>query len=46
MRKIIPLIIVLGICLIFPPKALADLKNGLIAYYLFNGNADDESGNG
>jgi len=27
-------------------KAQVDLKNGLIAYYPFNGNANDESGNG
>ena len=28
------------------PNAYADLNSGLIAYYPFNGNADDESGNG
>jgi len=27
-------------------SALADLNDGLVAYYPFNGNADDESGNG
>ena len=26
--------------------AFADLKDGLVAYYPFNGNANDESGNG
>src|SRR6476660_9769444 len=26
--------------------AQADLTNGLVAYYPFNGNAEDESGNG
>ena len=26
--------------------AYADLNDGLVAYYPFNGNADDESGNG
>jgi len=28
------------------PKVSADLSSGLIAYYPFNGNANDESGNG
>lgn len=30
----------------FSPKASADLSSGLVAYYPFNGNANDESGNG
>jgi hypothetical protein len=36
------------ICLMvsFSPKVSADLSSGLIAYYPFNGNANDESGNG
>lgn len=33
---------------IFTPdsRIYADIKTGLIAYYPFNGNANDESGNG
>ncbi len=27
-------------------NVLADLNDGLVAYYPFNGNAEDESGNG
>jgi hypothetical protein len=36
------------ICLMvsFSPKVSADLSSGLVAYYPFNGNANDESGNG
>ena len=29
-----------------PPLQAQDLNDGLVAYYPFNGNADDESGNG
>ena len=46
MKKIIPLFIVLGICLIFMPQAWATLDDGLVGYWPFNGNADDGSGNG
>jgi hypothetical protein len=46
MKKIIFLFIALGICLIFMPYAQADLNEGLVAYYPFNGNANDASGNG
>ena len=31
---------------IYPDKEPASLKDGLVAYYPFNGNANDESGNG
>ena len=34
--------LVLGVC----GLAQADLNDGLVAYYPFNGNANDESGNG
>lgn len=46
MRKvsIIKVILVFGL-LLGTSLAHADLKNGLIAYYPFNGNANDESGN-
>ncbi|CAB1056199.1 Chitin binding protein, partial [Olavius sp. associated proteobacterium Delta 1] len=30
----------------FPAQVFADLSQGLVAYYPFNGNANDESGNG
>lgn len=46
MKKIILLFIVLGLFLIFLPQALADLDEGLVGYWPFNGNANDESGNG
>lgn len=46
MKKIILLIIYLCICLMFLPHALADLDEGLVGYWPFNGNANDESGNG
>ena len=31
---------------LYEEQKLSDLQNGLVAYYQFNGNADDESGNG
>jgi hypothetical protein len=31
---------------VFAGPALADLNQGLVAYYPFNGNANDQSGNG
>jgi hypothetical protein len=37
--------VVLSLGLLFGP-AHADLNDGLVAYYPFNGNANDESGNG
>lgn len=47
-KKIIFLFMVLGICCILLPSASADLNDGLIANYpfTFNGNANDETGNG
>ena len=41
----------IGLCLImgllgFTGNANAGLNDGLVAYYPFNGNANDESGNG
>jgi hypothetical protein len=38
--------IVLLIALAMSNLAHADLTTGLVAYYPFNGNANDESGNG
>ncbi len=34
------------VCLFGSSSAYADLSDGLVAYYPFNGNANDESGNG
>lgn len=46
MRKYILFSIIFGISLMFLPPAFADLSEGLEAYYPFNGNAKDETGNG
>jgi hypothetical protein len=45
MKKIC-LIILLAISLINQPYCQLNLHDGLVAYYPFNGNANDESGNG
>ena len=37
------LVLIMGISTLY---AQVNLKNGLVAYYPFNGNANDESGNG
>src|SRR6187397_3320545 len=44
-RLTLPIIL---LCLLFAVKATAqvDLSKGLMAYYPFNGNANDASGNG
>jgi len=46
MKKILIISFVLVISFVFCGMALADLNDGLVAYYPFNGNANDESGNG
>lgn len=46
MKKIVILLFAVTITLFLLNKASADLNDGLVAYYPFNGNADDESGNG
>jgi len=38
--------VVMSMSILTAPLALADLNDGLVAYYPFNGNANDESGNG
>ena len=43
MKKILGILILTVICCIY---LIADLNEGLVAYYPFNGNAIDESGNG
>jgi WD40 repeat protein len=46
LKKNIPFLIALLLSLTLYTQAWADPKDGLVAYYPFNGNADDESGNG
>jgi hypothetical protein len=46
MNKSRVFIIALAIVFAVDGMAYADLNDGLVAYYPFNGNADDESGNG
>ena len=46
MKRIICTLVMSTIFLILLPQAMADLNNGLVTYYPFNGNASDESGNG
>ena len=47
MRKIVALIVVFGMFTILgTARSFAGLSDGLVAYYPFNGNANDESGNG
>ena len=43
MKKTIAYFMVLSMSLILLPQASADLNDGLVAYYPFNGNAKDES---
>ena len=47
MKKFLMLSLVLGVVIFgFTGLGYADLNDGLVAYYPFNGNANDESGNG
>ena len=46
MRRIIPLVFFLGLFSLFMPQALADIGDGLVGYWPFNGNSNDKSGNG
>ncbi len=39
-------LVLIGMSSLLAPPVLADLNEGLVAYYPFNGNANDESGNG
>ena len=45
MKRIICTLAMITIFLILLPQAMADLNYGLVTYYPFNGNANDESGN-
>ena len=46
MKRFSVMVMVLTMTLTFGGAAFADLNDGLVAFYPFNGNADDESGNG
>ncbi len=46
MKKIGFLILALAVVFVFDNITHADLNDGLVAHYPFNGNANDESGNG
>lgn len=48
MRKcgLLSVLAILGFLFAFSGVVYADLNDGLVAYYPFNGNANDESGNG
>ena len=46
MRKLAIFIAVVTVVFVFSGLSSADLNDGLVAYYPFNGNANDESGNG
>src|SRR2546423_13412202 len=45
-KRLLPAILSLSVTLLSRAQAQSFLTNGLIAYYPFNGNANDESGNG
>lgn len=46
MRKMILFFFVTGLSMICLQQVFASLDEGLVAYYTFNGNADDQTGNG
>jgi len=45
-KKLLPSILIIAACLAVSSQAQTFLNNGLVAYYPFNGNANDASGNG
>lgn len=45
-RGSFPVLFVLLVSCVLAPFCHAGLNDGLVAYYPFNGNANDESGNG
>ena len=45
-KKLFICFTVIGFTFAFCGYSFADLNDGLVAYYPFNGNANDESGNG
>ena len=46
MKIFFTVLMVISMTFMFVTTALADLNDGLVAYYPFNGNANDESGSG
>lgn len=46
MKRFAVITMVFAVALMIGGPAYADLADGLVAYYPFNGNAEDESGNG
>jgi len=46
MKRVIAISLSLAMVFMIAGACLADLNDGLVAYYPFNGNANDESGNG
>jgi hypothetical protein len=46
MKRSVLFLLLLFFVLAFAVTSFADLNYGLMAYYPFNGNANDESGNG
>ena len=46
MKRIFCTLVMISISLILLPQSMADLNDGLVAYWPFNGNANDASGNG
>lgn len=46
MKRAILAFLTLGLVCVLSGTSFADLNDGLVAYYPFNGNAEDESGNG
>ena len=46
MKKMILILTLLASAFPYALSSYADINDGLVAYYPFNGNADDESGNG
>jgi hypothetical protein len=46
MKKLGVFMLVATMAFLFVESSYADLNDGLVAYYPFNGNANDESGNG
>ena len=46
MKRYMSILFVIAVLVFTNGIASADLNDGLVAYYPFNGNANDESGNG
>lgn len=44
MKRFVMLLLAVAMVFMFGGASFADLNDGLVAQYLFNGNANDESG--